>query len=132
VWRASTGVIHCVLYLTRFRTYKIALPPPKKTYEGRGPQTDKHLPPSAFTGQFLRKADIQDWSLLVIWSAIRHMAVSPTGVGLSPLPPGTFTFVLTALYMRYFAFNYYNEDLVHSNLVIISRFFKVFDYFAFF
>jgi hypothetical protein len=24
----------------------------------RGPQTDKHLPPSAFTGQFLRKADI--------------------------------------------------------------------------
>jgi hypothetical protein len=25
----------------------------------RGPQTDKHLPPSTFTGQFLRKADIQ-------------------------------------------------------------------------
>jgi hypothetical protein len=24
----------------------------------RGPQTDKHLPPSIFTGQFLRKANI--------------------------------------------------------------------------
>jgi hypothetical protein len=35
---------------------------------GRGPQTDKHLPPRPFTGQFLRKADIYDWSLLVIWS----------------------------------------------------------------
>jgi hypothetical protein len=27
----------------------------------RGPQTDKHLPPSTFTGKFLRKADI--WSM---------------------------------------------------------------------
>ncbi len=25
---------------------------------GRGPQTDKHLPPSTFTNRFLRKADI--------------------------------------------------------------------------
>jgi hypothetical protein len=25
---------------------------------GTGPQTDKHLPPSTFTGQFLRKADL--------------------------------------------------------------------------
>jgi hypothetical protein len=31
---------------------------PKQKPEGRGPQTDKHLPPSTFTGQFLRKADI--------------------------------------------------------------------------
>jgi hypothetical protein len=31
---------------------------PKKIKEGRGPQIDKHLPPSTFTGQFLRKADI--------------------------------------------------------------------------
>jgi hypothetical protein len=46
------------VYLTRFRTYKIALPPQSKTYEGRGLQTDKHLPPRFFTGQFLIKADI--------------------------------------------------------------------------
>jgi hypothetical protein len=32
-----------------------------------GPQADKQLPPSPVTGQFLRKADIKDWSLLVIW-----------------------------------------------------------------
>ncbi len=32
------------LFLTRFRTYKIALPPQTKTSEGRGPQTDEHLP----------------------------------------------------------------------------------------
>ncbi len=30
------------LYLTRFRTFKIARPPQTKTQEGRGPQTDKH------------------------------------------------------------------------------------------
>ncbi len=42
--------------LTRFRTYKIALPPQSKTLGGRGPQTDKHLHPSPFTGQFLRKS----------------------------------------------------------------------------
>ncbi len=33
-----------------------------------GPQPDKHLPLCPFKGQFLRKADIQDWSLLGIWS----------------------------------------------------------------
>ncbi len=27
VWRASTGVITVTVYLTRFQTYKIALPP---------------------------------------------------------------------------------------------------------
>ncbi len=42
------------MYLTRFRTYKIALPPQTKTYGGRGPQTDKHVPPRPFTGQCLR------------------------------------------------------------------------------
>ncbi len=31
------------LYLTRFRIYKIARPPQTKTWEGRGPQTNKHL-----------------------------------------------------------------------------------------
>jgi hypothetical protein len=42
-----------ILYLTRFRTYKIARPPQTKTWEGRGPQTDKHLPLSPFTGKFI-------------------------------------------------------------------------------
>jgi len=40
------------VYLTRFGTHKIALP-----HKG-GPQTDKHLPPGPFTGQFVRKDDI--------------------------------------------------------------------------
>jgi hypothetical protein len=44
--------------VSRFGTYKIALPPKTETKEGRGLQINKHLPPSTFTGQFLRKADI--------------------------------------------------------------------------
>jgi hypothetical protein len=31
--------------------------------EGRGPQTDKHLPPNPFTGKFLRKDDIYRYSI---------------------------------------------------------------------
>ncbi len=42
------------LYLTRFRIYKVARPPQTKTQEGRGPQTDKHLPRNPSTGQFVR------------------------------------------------------------------------------
>ncbi len=34
------------VYLTRFRSYKIARPPQPKTWAGRWPQTDKHLPQS--------------------------------------------------------------------------------------
>ncbi len=34
----------------------------------RGPQTDKHLPPSIFTGQFLRKADI-----FRVWCLYRYL-----------------------------------------------------------
>jgi hypothetical protein len=41
-----------IVYLTRFRTYI------KLLYHPRGPQTEKHLPPGPFTGQFFRKADI--------------------------------------------------------------------------
>jgi hypothetical protein len=41
-------------HFTRFRTYKIALPPQTKTLEGRGPQTDKHLPRSPLKGQYFR------------------------------------------------------------------------------
>jgi len=37
---------------------KLPLSPQTKTWEGRGPQSDKHLP-SPCTGQFLRKNDIQ-------------------------------------------------------------------------
>ncbi len=52
VWLGGGGVFSCVvdhilqefniLHLTRFRNYKIAIPPQTKNYEGRGPQTDKH------------------------------------------------------------------------------------------
>ncbi len=48
--------------------YKIALQPQTKTQEGMGPHTDNpshHVPLLVI---FLRKADIQDSSLLVIWS----------------------------------------------------------------
>jgi hypothetical protein len=40
------------LFLNRFRTYKIVFPSQTKTYEGRRPQTDKHLPQSPFKCQF--------------------------------------------------------------------------------
>ncbi len=44
-----------ILYLTRFRTYKIARPPQnKKTQEGSGPQPDNHLPRSPFKVNFFR------------------------------------------------------------------------------
>jgi hypothetical protein len=49
--REGKGVLSCVgdhihqdlntLFLNGFRNYKIAIPPQTKTYEGRGPQTDK-------------------------------------------------------------------------------------------
>jgi hypothetical protein len=45
------------VYVTRFRTYKIAVPSQTKTLEGRWPQTDKHLPPNPFKDPFLRKDD---------------------------------------------------------------------------
>jgi hypothetical protein len=43
------------VYLTRFRTYKIALPPQTKTEEVRGPQTDEHLPPGPLQVNFEEK-----------------------------------------------------------------------------
>jgi hypothetical protein len=50
VWPGVSCVGDHTLYLTRFRTYKIALPP--QTQEGREPQTEKHLRKSPFTDQF--------------------------------------------------------------------------------
>ncbi len=62
VWLAGgAGVLSCAgehnlqefktLVLTRFRTYKIALPPPNNNLGGERPQKNKHLPQSPFTGQ---------------------------------------------------------------------------------
>jgi hypothetical protein len=45
MWRAYTGVIHCVFDQN----------PNLQNWA----QIDKHLPPSTFTGQFVRKADIK-------------------------------------------------------------------------
>ncbi len=67
------------VYLTTFRTYKVALPPQTINQEGRGPQTDKHLSPSpftGFTGQFLRKADIQDWNILLFCPCLRSSGLA--------------------------------------------------------
>jgi hypothetical protein len=48
-WRPYyEGVTLCI----RLKTYKIARPSQTITFEGRGPQTDKHLPQSTFTGKF--------------------------------------------------------------------------------
>ncbi len=49
------------LFLTEFRAYKFARPPKKNVGE-EGPQTDKNLPQSPFTGQFLDD-DILLWCL---------------------------------------------------------------------
>jgi hypothetical protein len=58
------------VYLTRFQTYKIVLPPQTKLKSGGGLQTDKYLPPNPFTGQFLRKDDLWDMVSVVIWSMV--------------------------------------------------------------
>ena len=42
------------VYLTRFRTKKNCFTNPNKNLGGRGTQTDKHQPPSPFTGQLVR------------------------------------------------------------------------------
>jgi hypothetical protein len=61
--REGTGLCGEELYTV----YSSDLEPTKLLYHpklktknlgGRGPQTDKHMPPSLLTGQFLRKADI--------------------------------------------------------------------------
>jgi hypothetical protein len=56
VWRASTGVIHCVF--DKIPNLQNSFTTPRKTEEGRGPQTNKHPPPNPFTGKFLRKDDL--------------------------------------------------------------------------
>jgi hypothetical protein len=66
VWRASTGDIHRVF--DQIPNIKNCFTTPNKNLGGVGPQADKHLPPSPFPGQFLRKADIWDWIKLLIWS----------------------------------------------------------------
>jgi hypothetical protein len=53
--------------------------------EGRGPQTDKHLPPSTCTVQFLRKADIKCLVSLYIfgpWLLLSALLVIDAGPGL--------------------------------------------------
>jgi hypothetical protein len=55
----GSGSIFCrsfaLCFLTRFRTYKKIFTTPNSNLGGEGgPQTDKHLPQSPFTGQFFR------------------------------------------------------------------------------
>ncbi len=70
VWLGGDGVVELcwrpyscwsfkTLYLTRFRTYKIA-----KTQEGRGPQKDKHLPHSPL--QFFQMTTFCHFAMLSI------------------------------------------------------------------
>ncbi len=57
MWRASTGVIHCIF--DQIPNLQNGLTTPNKNLGGEGPNTDKHLPSNPFTGQFLRKNDLQ-------------------------------------------------------------------------
>ncbi len=50
----SAGVLHSVMHLTRFRTYKIARLLQTKTLGGRGLQTYRHLPQSRFSVQLYK------------------------------------------------------------------------------
>jgi hypothetical protein len=53
------------LYPTRFRTHKIARPPPNKKPRMGGGLTDKHLPRSPFTGKFFRWRQFALMSILL-------------------------------------------------------------------
>jgi hypothetical protein len=66
VWRAYTEVIHCVY--DQIPNLQNCVTTPNKNLGGEGPQTDKHLPPSTFNGQFLRKG-----STLSVWCLFRYL-----------------------------------------------------------
>ncbi len=69
MWRASTGVIHCIRYVARLGNYKVALPGQTKTCEGMGFETDKHLPPNPFTGQVCKKRRPLGFGVFIVnWS----------------------------------------------------------------
>ncbi len=57
VWRAYTGIIHCLFYQIREPT-KLFYHPKQKPRRGGGLRHNKHMPQSTFSGQFLRNADI--------------------------------------------------------------------------
>jgi hypothetical protein len=56
MWRAYTGVRHCVF--DQIPNLKNCFSTINKNLGGEGAQKEKHVPPSTYTGQFLRKADI--------------------------------------------------------------------------
>ncbi len=58
------------LCLTRFRTYKIAGPSQTKITERRGPQPDKHLPQSPFSGKYFYMTTFLSISLIFLWLAL--------------------------------------------------------------
>ncbi len=74
MWRAFSGVIHCVF--DQVLNLQNCFTTPKKPRRARGSQTDKLLPPSTFIGQFLRKADIMVWCL---YRYLVHASYSCTG-----------------------------------------------------
>jgi hypothetical protein len=55
MWLCGEHTVAYSMYLTKFRTYTIVLAPQTKPRRGGGL---RHLPPSPFTGKFLRKAAI--------------------------------------------------------------------------
>ncbi len=74
--RADIGV-----YLTKFRTYKIALPPQTKPRREGGLS---HLPPSPFTGQLFKKSRHLGFGVFIdIWSMVPIQ--DPAGVVHRPL-----------------------------------------------
>jgi hypothetical protein len=53
VWRAITGSINCIC--DQILNLQNCFTTPNKNLGGEGPQTDKHLLPSTFTGQSIVK-----------------------------------------------------------------------------
>jgi hypothetical protein len=66
VWRAYTGVIHYIF--DQMSNLKISLLLQTKTYEGRGPQTNKHLSPSTFKVNFEENITFRVGFFIDIWS----------------------------------------------------------------
>jgi hypothetical protein len=63
----------CVDSITEaIRNFKKCFTTPNKTLGGEGPQTDKYLPPSTFTGQFLGQTDIKS-----LWCLYRYLVHGP-------------------------------------------------------
>ncbi len=74
MWRASTGVIHCVF--DQIPNLQNCFTTPNRNLGGQGPQTDKHLPPnpsSLYRSIFKKRRPLRFIVFIVIWSMISSL-----------------------------------------------------------